>query len=589
MVTMHALWRLLWGTFGVVGVAAKSVDITDFGASGNGSLESTKDNAAAIAAAFDAAGEGGTVHVPAGTFFTGPVFYSADHQTLELAAGARLVAGWAAYGSMERKTFGISWPLGAKRPEGPPEAWDEQYAPLVYAHNLTGLALVGPGALDGGGEAWWNLKDKKDSHGKFPKNMKQRPFTVRFDGCHDVRVQDITLLQPPFWALVPTWSSRIRISNITILATPGDSGTHPYNTDGIEPMASVDVHVKGCFIINGDDSITIKSGSHDILVEDCTFQDGHGANIGSVQGEGISNVTFRNLKLNGTLLGGGRIKARHWVDEWVVVRDVLFENITCVEGVDKCAKNHVAEIDMTYGGGPFGKAGVTVMNATWRNINVTGAHHAGSFNCFLGNPCKDIRLEHVHIMPPKDNYTCNFTSGTYLDAVPPAYCLSEPLPPTPSPVPSPVPSPSPMPPSPPSPSPSGTCALRTDTCAKGDDLAKFRDINETEACCAKCAETPGCQCFTLTLHGGAPCRLLSGQCEFFGKSPGCTAGTVVGPSPPPPFAETRCAGARPDDAQWVPEAWEEAAARGGLIWADGSRWEGLPWRGRQSMVDDVDD
>ena len=87
-----------------------------------------------------------------------------------------------------------------------------------------------------------------------------------------------------------------------------------------------------------------------MLVENCVFQDGHGCNIGSVQGESISNVTFRNIQLNNTLLGGGRIKARHWVNHWVVVSDILFENISCVPGVTKCADNSVVEIDMDYGG-----------------------------------------------------------------------------------------------------------------------------------------------------------------------------------------------------------------------------------------------
>jgi hypothetical protein len=45
-------------------------------------------------------------------------------------------------------------------------------------------------------------------------------------------------------------------------------------------------------------------------------------NVGSIQGEGVSNVTYRNIQLNNTLLGGGRIKARHWVDEWVIVENV---------------------------------------------------------------------------------------------------------------------------------------------------------------------------------------------------------------------------------------------------------------------------
>ena len=69
---------------------------------------------------------------------------------------------------------------------------------------------------------------------------------------------------------------------------------------------------------------------------------------------------------------------------------VTFENISCVPGVENCVDNSVAEIDMAYGGGPFGRAGVTVRNATWRNINVTGGHHAGNFSCLSGNPCVSV-------------------------------------------------------------------------------------------------------------------------------------------------------------------------------------------------------
>ena len=413
-------------------------DITGFGAVGDGQLGSTSKNTAAFAAAFAAARKesgGATVLVPKGEYYSGPITFTGHGQTLQLAAGARIIAAWEAYGSMERATFNITWPLGPKQPEGPESSWNDQYQPFIYAHNLTAVALVGPGTVDGGGEAWWNLKDKTSKNGKFPKKMAQRPFVARFDGCHGVTVRDLSMVQSPFWNLVPTWCTRVDISNVSIRSVAGASGTHPYNTDGIEPMASTDVHIRHVFIQNGDDSITIKSGCRNVLVEDCVFQDGHGCNVGSVQGDAIDNVTYRNIALNNTLLGGGRIKARHWVDEWVVVSNVLFENISCVPGVERCADNSIAEIDMAYGGGPFGKAGVTVVNATWRNINVTGGK-AGAFVCLRGRPCSGIVLDNVRTAPDRGPFTCQHATGRAEQTVPSATCLGA-APPTPPPAPAP--------------------------------------------------------------------------------------------------------------------------------------------------------
>jgi polygalacturonase len=428
--------------------------ITDYGAKGDGKLASYVINTAAIAHAFAAAALASapsTVAIPKGDFFSGPIAFSANSQTLALAEGARLIAAYPAYGNMTHTSCSkswkkcMSWPIGPKEPEGQQSEWDTQYAPFIYAHNLTGVSLLGPGTVDGGGEEWWELKHKTGKGGKFPKGMPQRPYNVRFDGCTHVLVRDLVMVQPPFWNLVPTWCTDVEIHNVTIRAIPGESGVPAYNTDGIEPMYSVGVHIADCFIINGDDSITIKSGSHDVLVENCIFQDGHGCNIGSVQGLDISNVTFRNIQLNNTLLGGGRIKARHWVDNWVTVSDILFENISCVPGVAKCSDNSVAEILMDYGGGPMGKAGVTVRNATWRNINVTGAH-PGSLACLPGNPCQGITIENVHVSGSKTDFNCSYCSGHAEGNTPAAInagnCLNAPpQPPKPSPPPSPSPSP----------------------------------------------------------------------------------------------------------------------------------------------------
>ena len=74
-----------------------------------------------------------TAHPLVGIYYTGPIKYHADHQTLLLAAGSRVVAAYEAYGDMRRDKFRTTWPLGPKRPEGPPASWDRS---RYVNHNL---------------------------------------------------------------------------------------------------------------------------------------------------------------------------------------------------------------------------------------------------------------------------------------------------------------------------------------------------------------------------------------------------------------------------------------------------------------------
>jgi hypothetical protein len=552
--------------------ASTVVDITTCGAI-SGGLEHTSANTDAFTMAFTKAGVGGTVLVPSGEYHSGPITYGANGQTLELAEGSRIIAAWDAYGDMRRDSFNSTWPLGPVRPEGPPASWDSQYAPLLYAKNKTGLQLLGTGTIDGLGHLWWALKDKTAKQ-KFPKNMQQRPFTIRFDSCNDVLVRDVNIVQPPFWCLVPTWTHGFKVFNVSIIAKVEGNQTYmPWNTDGIEPMYTTDVHIRDVYIENGDDSITIKSGSRNVLVEDCVFAVGHGCNVGSVQDGNIDNITFRNIKLNQTLLGGGRIKARHYQSTWMVVSNVLFENISCVDGAYPCVGNSVAEVDMGYGGGPFGKAGVTVRNATWRNINVSGGHiDAGYFTCLEDNPCTGIILDNVHSGVVKEGYTCKYASGmSTKSCVPTAPCLSSPSPLPPSPGPGPAP-------------PSTNCtAACTKDCpglgGKKDQCKACVKLNNNDLKVAGCWSDSGENAF------------IQAFCYGKGPSPGPRPTPTPGPppmptpltptpSPPPPPLPSPCTpspGPSPDVN--VPVTWIAKQKRGGLVYAVGNCWQGLPWRG----------
>ena len=86
--------------------------------------------------------------------------------------------------------------------------------------------------------------------------------------------------------MVPTHSSRVVVENVTI-----DTGGKGPNTDGVEPMWSTDVRVTDVDIYNGDDCITVKSGSRNILVENVHCRGSHGITIGSVWYDDVVNVT----------------------------------------------------------------------------------------------------------------------------------------------------------------------------------------------------------------------------------------------------------------------------------------------------------
>ena len=60
-------------------------------------------------------------------------------------------------------------------------------------------------------------------------------------------------------------------------------------------MWSHNVHVQNATIRNGDDCITVKSGSSNVMVEDLHCKGSHGITVGSVWYDNVVNVTYRRV------------------------------------------------------------------------------------------------------------------------------------------------------------------------------------------------------------------------------------------------------------------------------------------------------
>jgi galacturan 1,4-alpha-galacturonidase len=100
-------------------------------------------------------------------------------------------------------------------------------------------------------------------------------------------------------------SKRVTLRDIYVNSTSHTS--YPtQNTDGADTIYSDSITFDRWTVVNGDDSISLKANSTDILIKDSTFYRGLGVAIGSIgQYEGAfetienvtaTNITFHNMK-----------------------------------------------------------------------------------------------------------------------------------------------------------------------------------------------------------------------------------------------------------------------------------------------------
>ena len=286
--------------------------IADYGAIANGELV-TKSIDAAVEAAKEAGG--GTVLVPAGEFFTGPIrLYS--NITLHLTPGAVL----------KFSTNQDDYPVVNSRWEGVSR---EVYMSCIYGEDIENVTISGSGKLDGNGHDWWDVFRNRPDELSYP-----RPKLISFERSSRITIKDVYLIDAPSWTINPIRSSNITVDNISIL-NPADSP----NTDGINPESCKNVRISNCYIDVGDDCIAIKSGTEDadelivcenITITNCTMVHGHGGVVlGSEMSGGIRNVVISNCVFQDTDRGI-RLKSRRGrggTIEDIRVTNVVMDNV----------------------------------------------------------------------------------------------------------------------------------------------------------------------------------------------------------------------------------------------------------------------
>lgn len=392
-------------------------DIRDYGAVAGGVVPCTEAFRRAIEAAHRAGG--GRVLVSDGRYLTGAIRLRSNVE-LHITGDAAIAF------SPDPADF---LPAVLTRWEGT-ECWN--YSPFVYAHGARNVAVTGEGVLDGQArlgpwESWYRTAGLQSADQKLLREMGSsgvpveerrfgaghwlRPQLIQFHRCRDVLVSDITIVDPPMWAVHPVLSSNVTVRRVTVDSTL-------YNTDGCDPEACRDVHITGCDFNTNDDCVAVKAGrdedghrvgvpSENIVIQDCRFSGRWGGlTVGSEMSGGVYDVFAERCVINSPAFPGRypvkyplyikASKKRGGRIEGVHIRDFTGTGV----------EREAVFVTLNYNGGEGGTLPVAVRDITVSRSRLDGARAVLNLEGLPSDHITGVHLTH-----------CDFTGVRGPDSV----------------------------------------------------------------------------------------------------------------------------------------------------------------------------
>ncbi|OAK94174.1 pectin lyase-like protein, partial [Phaeosphaeriaceae sp. SRC1lsM3a] len=282
--------------------------------------------------------------------------------------------------------------------------------------------VYGGGTLDGNGQVWYDL---------YAKDVYiLRPILFGVIGLQGGRIEDLKFRFSPQWYTLVKDSKDVVFTNIDI---EGDSvSKNPAkNTDGWDTYRSDNIIIQNSHINNGDDCVSFKPNSTNIIVQNLWCNGSHGISVGSlgqyanevdiVKNVYVYNISMSNASdgarikvwpgspaaLSGDLQGGGGSGA---------VSNITYDTMV-LSNVD-----YAIEITQCYGQKNITLCNefpskLTISDITIKNFSGTTSKKyqplIGYLVCSSPTVCKDIRIEDVDVRSPNgtDLYKCGSIDG----------------------------------------------------------------------------------------------------------------------------------------------------------------------------------
>lgn len=336
------------------------VSINDFGGKGDGVTLNTEAFQRAIESL--SAKGGGTLTVPAGVWFTGPIVLKSN---INLHLQDRAIILFSPDKNLYPLVETVFEGLDTKRCQSP-----------ISARGAQNVAITGSGAIDGNGQYWRPLKKEKVSDGVWrntlamggafkrptywmpsaqylhgdtisdmnvPRNLKTdeewnsvrdflRPVMISLMNCKNVYLQGVIFQNSPAWNVHPLMCENVIVENVQVR-----NPSYAQNGDGLDIESCKNVIVINSSFDVGDDGICIKSGkdedgrkrgmaTENVIIDNCTVFKGHGGFVvGSEMSGGVKNIMVANCQFLGTDVGL-RFKSRR--GRGGIVENIYISNIS---------------------------------------------------------------------------------------------------------------------------------------------------------------------------------------------------------------------------------------------------------------------
>lgn len=386
--------------------AESVVNVTDFGVRGQKSQKVTRQLQKAIDHCYEMGG--GRVYFPPGEYLSGTLVLK-DNVTLFLEAGSTL------YASQDTNDYKNDFIVLKKDDSG--KSGDGETPVFIYAKNARNIGIQGKGSIHG--QAVRTYEDLKQVDGFIAEETRKAreagvemkmyykvpPFVclVFLEGCEQVTIRDVSLIESTDWTLHFKWCNRVSVDHI-YLESSLEAGV---NADGIDIDGCSDVVVSNCIITTGDDAIVLKStmtypdyrNCENVTVTNCVLTSTSTAlKIGTESYGDFRHIAFNNCVIRNSNRGLS-----------IVVRDGgTVENVTFSDITLETDRKHFN----WWGNGdpiwlvvkkrfPDSKVG-TIRHITFSNILAHG-QGTSKLEGYPGHPLENIRLNNVQIhMYPED-------------------------------------------------------------------------------------------------------------------------------------------------------------------------------------------
>jgi polygalacturonase len=265
---------------------------------------------------------------------------------------------------------------------------------LIVTLDAKNVGLEGPGTIDGQGKAL------AVAEGHFTI----RPFLIRWVQCSNVSLQDVHLRNPGAWTNAFFQCDNVTVTNVTIRSR--DSGLA--NNDGLDIDSCQNVHIQGCDIVSGDDSLCFKATSRlpcgNITATGCRLSTRcNGIKLGTESLGDFEHIQVSQCQLHDVGLSGIALNS---VDG-AHLHDVTISNITMDDVTVPISVRLGARLK-TFRTGDQAKPVGELNDVTIANVRATGVKQIGMLvNGIPGHPVESLTLENIDLQLPGGGTAAN--------------------------------------------------------------------------------------------------------------------------------------------------------------------------------------